>query len=180
MDIGAAEFDSLRLLAARHQQQISDAYKCSRNEVLLVMDELQDTEGLSQITAEQIDAILPFLDQFEAARFSAGTWEMPQGEFLHFYFDEIVNEFIHSLYDSGWVTPSFGWTEWQDSAQIFVDSPEEVENASARTIQKLLTTHCRLDRFCERHLASVFQNGHIVLLLRRLKSIRSTIQSQGS
>ena len=79
MDIEVPELDSLRFLAARHQQQVNDAYKCSRNKVLLVMDKLQDTEGLPQITAEQIDAILPFLDRFEAARFSAGTWEMPQG-----------------------------------------------------------------------------------------------------
>lgn len=141
------------------------------------MDNLQDTEGLSQITAEQIDAILPFLDRFEAVGFSTGTWEMPEGQFPHFDFDKIVNEFIHSLYDSGWVTPAFDWTEWQDSVQKFVDSPDEVKNANATTIQKLLTTHCRLDRFCEGHLASMFKNGHIRLLLRRLKSIRSSMPS---
>lgn len=180
MVVEAAEYDNLKTIFACHKQQVSVASTCSHYEVSSVMDELQDTEGLPQITAEQIDAILPFLDRFEAASFSAGTWEMPQGEFPHFYFDEIVNEFIHVLYDSGWVTPSFDWTEWQDSAQKFVDSPREVENASATTIQKLLTTHCRMDRFCEGHLASVFQSGHIVLLLRRLKSIRSTMQSQGS
>ncbi len=144
------------------------------------MDNLQDTKGLPQITTEQIDAILPFLDRFEAVGFSAGTWEMPEGQFPHFNFEEIVKEFIHALYDSEWVTPAFDWTEWQDSVQKFVDSPEEVENANATTIQKLLTTHCRMDRFCEGHLASMLENGHIALLLRRLKSIRSTMQSQAS
>jgi hypothetical protein len=141
------------------------------------MDNLQDTEGLPQITAEQIDAILPFLERFEAVEFSAGTWKMPEGQFPHFDFEKIVNEFIHSLYESGWVTSAFDWTEWQQTAQEFVDSPKKIEKADATTIQKLLTTHCRADRFCEGHLASVFENGHIVALLRRLKTIRSSMPS---
>jgi hypothetical protein len=140
------------------------------------MDNLQDTEGLPQITAEQIDAILPFLERFEAVEFSAGTWKMPEGQFPHFDFEKIVNEFIHSLYESGWVTPAFDWTEWQQTAQEFVDSPKKIEKADATTIQKLLTTHCRADRFCEGHLASMFENGHIVALLRQLKAIRETIK----
>jgi hypothetical protein len=52
------------------------------------MDNLQDTEGLPQITAEQIDAILPFLERFEAVEFSAGTWKMPEGQFPHFDFEK--------------------------------------------------------------------------------------------
>jgi len=70
------------------------------------------------------------------------------------------------------VTPAFDWTEWQQSAREFVDSPKKIEKTAATTIQKLLTTHVRADRFCEGHLAAMFENGHIVRLLRRLKAIR--------
>jgi hypothetical protein len=37
----------------------------------------------------------------------------------------------------------------------------------------LLTTHSRKDRFCEGHLAAMFENGHIVALLRRLRELKN-------
>jgi hypothetical protein len=113
-------------------------------------------------TAQQIDAILPFLERFEAAGID---------------FDAVVPEFVQALYEHGWVSPAFDWTEWQQSAQEFVDSPRKVEKADAAVIQKLLTTHVRTDRFCEGHLASMFENGHIGALLRRLQTIRAKMNS---
>ncbi|OWK45501.1 DUF6508 domain-containing protein [Fimbriiglobus ruber] len=127
-------------------------------------------------TKEEIDAILPFLDRFEAAGFSVGSWKMSEGQFPQFSFEEVVLEFHQALYDNGWVTPAFDWIEWQHSAQEFVESSKKIENADATTIQKLLTTHCRADRFCEGHLASMLENGHVVALLRRLKAIRSRMK----
>ncbi|QJX01176.1 DUF6508 domain-containing protein [Frigoriglobus tundricola] len=135
----------------------------------------QETEGLPSITAKQIDALLPFLDRFETTGFSAGSWKMPDGQFPWYSFEDVVMEFQQALYDNGWVTPAFNWTEWQQSAQEFVDSPQKIEQADATTIQKLLTTHVRADRFCEGHLASMFENGHVVALMRRLKTIRGTM-----
>lgn len=140
------------------------------------MHKLQETEGLVPITARQIDALLPFLERFEAVGFSAGTWTMPEGQIPWFDFNESVMEFHQALYDNGWVTPAFDWTEWQASAEEFVNSPKKIEKADATTIQKLLTTHSRADRFCEGHLASMFENGHIVALLRRLKAIREKMK----
>jgi len=64
------------------------------------------------------------------------------------------------------------WTEWQDSARQYVASPELIDSADSASIQKLLTTHIRKDRFCEGHLAAMFENGHVVSLLRRLRIIR--------
>lgn len=136
---------------------------------------MQKPERLPPITAQQIDAILPFLDRFEAVSFSAGSWKAPEGQIPWFTFEDAVMEFHQALYDNGWVTPAFDWTEWQESAKEFVESPEKIKSADATTIQKLLTTHCRADRFCEGHLASLFGNGHIVAMLRRLKAIRDEI-----
>jgi Family of unknown function (DUF6508) len=133
---------------------------------------MKTPEGLPPIIAQQIDAILPFLDRFEAVGFSAGSWKMPEGQMPWFNFEDAVMGFQQTLYDNGWVTPAFDWTEWQQSAQVFVDSPKKIQEADAVTIQKLFTTHVRADRFCEGHLASMFQNGHILALLRRLKTIR--------
>ena len=128
------------------------------------------------IKPEQIDALIPFLDKFEEAGFSAGDWKVVEGHLWWFNFDEIVMEFIQVLDDNDWVTPQFDWGEWQESATRYIESREMVESADAVTIQKLLTTHVRADRFCEGHLASMFENGHIVAVLRRLKVIRDGVE----
>jgi len=136
---------------------------------------MSNNADLPLITTSQIDAILPFVEHFEAAGFSAGEWKMPEGQFPWFSFDDAVMAFHQSLYDNGWVTPAFDWTSWQATAQEFVDSPEKVAEADAGTIQKLFTTHVRADRFCEGHLAAMFESGHVVALLRRLKTIRDAM-----
>ena len=129
------------------------------------------------IKPEQIDALIPFLDKFEEAGFSAGDWKVDEGPSVPwFIFDKSVMEFIEVLYGNDWVTPEFDWGEWQESATRYIESREMVESADAVTIQKLLTTHVRADRFCDGHLASMFENGHIVAVLRRLKVIRDGVE----
>jgi len=135
---------------------------------------------MSQVKPEQIDALLPFLDKFDAVGFSAGTWKTEPGQIPWFNFDEVVMEFIEVVYDNDWVTLQFDWTEWKESARQYIESSEKVESADTETIQKLLTTHARADRFCEGHLASMFKNGHILGLLRRLREIRSERDLEGS
>ncbi len=137
---------------------------------------MQEIEDPSSITTQQIDALLPFLDRFEAVGFSIGKWEMPEGQFPYFNFESVVMEFSSALYHNGWISKTFDWTTWQNSAEEFVDSPEQIESADATTIQKLFTTHSRRERFCEGHLAAMFKNGHIVALLHRLKEIRKTMK----
>lgn len=128
---------------------------------------------MPKITSQQIDAIIPFLERFEADGFTVGIWNSPPGQMPWFSFDESVSEFQQVLYDNGWIDSSFKWPDWQETAQEFVASPAKIESADARTIQKLLTTHVRKERFCEGNFAAMFENGHIVALLKRLKSIRA-------
>ena len=131
---------------------------------------------VNSVTGKQIDSILPFLDRFEEAGFSAGNWNNEPGQMPWFHFGELVMEFIQVLYDNDWVTPQFDWGEWQESATRYIESREMVESVDAVTIQKLLTTHVRADRFCEGHLGAMFENGHIVAILRRLKVIRDGLE----
>jgi hypothetical protein len=98
--------------------------------------------SLQPISHEQIDAILPFLDRFEAVGFSAGTWRSPLGR-PWFSFNETVIEFQRMLLDHGWVNRSFDWTKWQDTAKGYVSAPDRIESADAETIQRLFTTHVR-------------------------------------
>ena len=129
---------------------------------------------MSPVTGKHIDAILPFLEQFEEAGFSVGTWHNEPGVMPWFNYDEAVMEFEQILYANDWVTPEVDWVQWQDVAVEYVGLQEKIDSADVLTLKKLFTTHVRKDRFCEGHLATMFENGHIVALLRRLKEIRET------
>ncbi|MBC7854786.1 MAG: hypothetical protein IAF94_15245 [Pirellulaceae bacterium] len=65
---------------------------------------------------------------------------------------------------------NFDWTTW-GRASKFVESPEHVTVADETTIRRLFTTHLRQERFCEGHLVAMFENGHVVALLQRLKEL---------
>ena len=127
------------------------------------------------MTGEQIDSVLPFLDRFEATGFSAGKWSDESGRMPWFSFDDVVLEFCQVLYDNDWISPEVNWGEWQDAAQEYVETPGKIESADVVTVRKLFTTHVRKDRFCDGHLASMFENGHILMLLRRLREIREAM-----
>lgn len=113
------------------------------------------------VTTRQIDAILPFLATFEA-------------EGVQFESSAEVDAFIQCLYENNWVDPSFEWEAWQDQADQFAESPERLDAADAETVRKLLTLHVRKDKYCiGGYLAAMFENGHIVALLHRLRWIRA-------
>jgi hypothetical protein len=129
-------------------------------------------------TVKQIDAILPFLDRFTAEGFTVGTWHSRSGQFPWFEFSDSVTEFHQALNDNGWIAP-FDWGKWQEKAREYVEKPEKIESADAKTIQKLFTTHVRKEQFCEGHLAAMFENGHMVGLLRRLRELRKSEAKKG-
>jgi hypothetical protein len=118
-----------------------------------------------------MDAILPYLDRFTVEGFSVGTWHSPPRQFPRFDFSDSVTEFQQALCDHGWIKP-FDWGEWQDTAWAYVEDSAKVESADTETIQKLFTTHVCKERFSEGHLAAMFENGHMVGLLRRLRQLR--------
>jgi hypothetical protein len=126
------------------------------------------------ITVQQIDAILRFLAGFEAPDFSPGTWRLPSGQCEWFDYHETVKEFERALYDYGWII-SFDWVPWMTTAVKYIISPGKVGQADVVTIQKLFTAHVRGNRFTDGHLAAMFENGHIVALLRRLRELRHSM-----
>jgi len=78
--------------------------------------------------------------------------------------------FFRSFDDSGLFIP-FDWVNWQDEAARLCADPSLVQKADLLTIRRLLTTHVRKERFCEGHLADLCANGHIVIVLKRLKQL---------
>lgn len=135
-----------------------------------------------RITTKQIDAIVPFLEPFERKDFEFATWNPPRNEDgtavisldNMWRLSEQAQEFTAALYENGWIA-DFDWPSWQDEAVKYVGSAEKMASADLETIRRLLTTHVRKDRFCDGHLAAMFENGHITALLRRLKELRPTV-----
>lgn len=126
---------------------------------------------MPRISAHQIDAVLPFLETFTRPDFRAGTWQTPPSSLPWFDYAPEVLSFLAALSSNGFVSP-FDWHAWIEQAQQYVRDPALLEHADVTTIQKLFTTHIRADRFTEGHLAAMFEQGHIVAILRRLAQIR--------
>ena len=123
------------------------------------------------VSPEQLDAVLKFLPIFESKEFSCGEWVVRKGYMPHFRYDPDVDGFVLALYQQH-IVLQFDWVSWKDEAKRYMASPDSLAEADLLTIRKLLTTHHRADRFVEGHLGQIFESGHIVEILRRLKAIR--------
>ena len=128
-------------------------------------------------TKKQIDAILPFLQRFTDDGFTVGAWHSPPGQFPWFELSEPVSEFQQSLYDNGWVKPSFDWGKWQEAAQEYVEQPQKIDTANITVIQKLLTTHVRKERFAKGIWPRCLRTGMWWDCCERLKTIRKNSKS---
>lgn len=126
------------------------------------------------ITLENVEAILHFLPIFDDAKFQAGELVMKQGQLPYWDYDNSIIKFIKALYDNGWIV-DFDWTEWQQEAKQYWSNPETIKEADIDTIQKLLTTHVRKDRFCDGHMAEAIENGHIDAILKRLNNLSTSL-----
>lgn len=129
------------------------------------------TDNAAALGLHQIDAVLKYLPLFERQSFSPGAWHTRPGELPIFLLRPEVDAFVRTLYDQG-VVLAFDWTQWKGEVERYQTDPKLLQQADLLTIRKLLTAHVRADRFTEAHLATVFERGDIVAILRRLKQIR--------
>jgi hypothetical protein len=125
------------------------------------------------ITAEDADALLRFLPELEKLNGQYGMWGENFGLPVYVNFNETVHELIQCLYDHGWVYP-FDWGAWQGEADKYWNDPELLATADTEVLRKLLTTHVRQDRFCEGHLLTALEGGHIMAILKRIDDIRKS------
>lgn len=132
------------------------------------------------ISTGGIDRVCQFLPTFErkdyqfahveGGKYEDGTFTLPYYTYSH----EVL-EFESLLYKENFIY-SFDWTKWQKQAEKLCIDPKALQSADLLTIRKLLTTHIRKERFCEGHLLSVLESGHISDVLRRLKELRQEMQ----
>lgn len=114
--------------------------------------------------------VLQYLPIFDQLMFNPGAWVEAEGTLPFFRYSRESAGFVEALYSAG-VVFNFDWPEWQAEAERLVSNPEALAAADLSTLRKLLTTHVRKDRFCEGHLASVLESGHIASVLRRIATL---------
>ena len=129
----------------------------------------------SEITIQNIDRVLAFLPLFEQQDTKLYELKFDRGFDPYVYADGVDN-FIQTLYNNRFVIPS-DWTEWKKECSRYVEHPDQIALADIATLQKLLTSHVRAERFCSGHLAGVIGSGHILAILRRLATIRAEMMT---
>lgn len=132
------------------------------------------------IATDALDSVIRLLDELSSANEHLFTIH-PFGEtevdgIPHIgwvEYNEPVIQFIEAVYGLTSVIPEgFNWPDWQSEAAKYVDNPARLDSADIETCAKLLLVHVRKDRFCEGHLATMLENGHIAAVVRRLKELK--------
>jgi hypothetical protein len=121
--------------------------------------------------------LLPFRRTFEQKSFSAGKWVTSKDSLLFYSCSDEAERFIKTVYDAG-IVENFDWPEWQSEAERLVADSKALQSANLPVLRKLLTTHLRKDHFCEGHLGYVFENGHILAILRRAEALLGKVRSK--
>jgi len=124
----------------------------------------------SDITLNTINTVLTFLPLFKSQNAKLDEFQIETSLLDPYRSSNELNNFIKTLYRENFVI-SFDWVAWQDEAKCFINNPKLLDSADISTIQKLLTTHIRKERFCSCHLATVINNGHILAIMNRLAAI---------
>jgi len=135
------------------------------------------------ILRERLGRLASFLPAFEAPGFRFGEWSAPESTapgvvvLPGYCTGETASLFVQAAYESGWVLTDFNWSAWASTpeAGTLRDDPEALAGATAEQLANLLTVIIRGDRFCEGSLASCFQSGLLVGILRRADTLRSRL-----
>lgn len=145
-----------------------------------------NSTAVKPVSLEQIQAVVKFLPTFESIKpgdFSSSV-RLPGQEDVaygigHVEFHPAVYKFIEACYENGFVQP-YDWPAWATQAQRYMHNPKLVASAELVTCIKLLTAHIRCERFCDGHLHSVFESGHLTAVLRRLGDLARKQESNAA
>jgi hypothetical protein len=147
--------------------------------------ELTD-EGTSAPLHDRLAGLAAFLPTFQAAELKFGHWEggTRQGDVLVFPCFVPSNQarlFFDAAYRLGWVLTDFDWPAWKETpeAKRLRDEPAALANATPEQLARLLTVCIRQDRFVEGALASAFESGLLIGVLRRAAELAAATGKGG-
>jgi hypothetical protein len=130
-------------------------------------------ESITPPTREQIRNLLSFLPQIEHPAESFSTFDPDTSIFDPYIYSPLVNRFTNALYDNSFCQP-FDWPAWHDQAAAFIQNPVKLNQADLETLVRLFTIITRKERFCSGTIAGFLDDGLILAMLKRLKTIEQT------
>ncbi len=95
-------------------------------------------------------------------------------------YSRIVNEFFHLVYSCGLIY-DFDWMNWDLGKSILENkSNTTFKNYDLDTLNKLIITIVRNDKFCDGYLISKFSDGTILNILKSAESLIKTNHQENS
>lgn len=126
--------------------------------------------NINLITDEDIRTLLAYIPYFESENNFGEYAKFENGSVGNSILSEKASDFMRACYDHHFVQP-FDWSKWAEKNYTLSHEGKDIDTLNLEGIGKLLTTHCRTDRFCDGHLLNVMENGQILRILTRLKQI---------
>lgn len=169
--------DFLKLTQVLEPSSLCDALANQLNDWIAqrVGQDEPEQELVSTVTAKGIDKILSALPLFERKGTKLYQINAQHSLLEPYTYSSEVNGFLQTLHDEGFILSTFNWGVWLEEANQYVNEPDLLHYADLLTLQKLLTTHVRMERFNSGNLAQLIDNGHILEVLRQLALIRDTM-----
>jgi len=144
----------------------------------MLLDEEDCKEKIHSLTNKSWKPLLDLIPEIENTR-NFGKWEKgdknEEGVIQIPYFipADVVSRFLKILYSIP-IIIAFNWGAWDEGRKIANDPNFNFDKADLVTKCKLITALVRNDRFCEGALASAFESG---LILKILKSVENQVST---
>lgn len=87
--------------------------------------------------------------------------------------DKIVTDFTHTIHNLNLVI-AFDWTQWKQGSEMLRKKEFDPSHCSLKEICMFFTLFIRVDRFNEGFLVAQFEDGNVLKLLKRMRSIISS------
>lgn len=124
---------------------------------------------IPEVKFEELNKLVKYLDFFQ--RLDAMSNEEKK---LYMLECKEIQVFREELYNTAFLIV-FDWKSWLNQNEMYKnianDIEEHVMNADLETLQKLMTSYIRGDRFTEGLFEGVIINGHVTKILTRLREL---------
>ncbi|MFJ7646130.1 DUF6508 domain-containing protein [Lysinibacillus sp. NPDC097279] len=124
---------------------------------------------IPEVKFEELNKLVKYLDFFQ--RLDAMSNEEKTRYILEC---KEIQEFRKELYNTAFLIV-FDWKSWLNQNEMYKnianDIEEHVMNADLETLQKLMTSYIRGDRFTEGLFEGVIINGHVTKIITRLREL---------
>jgi len=135
---------------------------------------MEDTK-IKKVDEVMLGKVIDFLPYFRSKRtkkYGTIMQNCPDTILMEPYiYSTNVYKFMRIITEWGLVG-DFSWPEWQDEAMKYVQYRELIKTADLESLQKLLITIVRKERFCAGVFADMIDKGIVLCILERLKVVR--------